>query len=143
MSSPISFDSFCLKKLSLKWKDGKENITSASKLDFSFDLKVSKDNENELMVSLFLNGKPDNDLEGLIIDVEICGIFTKLDKSKDEFFYFVNATTILYGILRGQLSMLSSSFPSGSIILPTVMMSEKISNFLKKANKKKKVARKS
>ncbi len=143
MSSPISIDSFCLKKLSLKWKEGKENVTSASKLDFSFDLKVKKDDENKLMVSLFLNGEPDNDLEGLIIDIEICGFFTKLEKTKDDFFYFVNATTILYGILRGQLAMLSSSFPSGGVNLPTVMMSEKISDFLKKANKKKKVTRKS
>lgn len=139
MSSPIRIDSFCLKKLSLKWKDGKENITSASQLDFSFDLKGRKDDENELMVSLFVNGKPDNDLEGLIIDVEICGIFTKLDTSKEDFFYFVNAANILYGILRGQLSMLSASFPSGSIILPTVMMNEKITEFLQKSSKKKKV----
>ncbi len=137
MSSPISLDSFYLKRLSLEWQEGCDNFPAVSRLAFSFDLKTNKDDDNKLLVTIALKGRPDSNQEGLLMEVEICGFFTCLDKSKDKFFCLVNAANILYGILRGQISMMTSSFPSGPVALPTVMMKDKIIEFIEMENKKK------
>lgn len=62
---------------------------------------------------------------GYIIEAEIVGFFDfpeTMSEEQVQYLIRVNGGTILYGILRGQISLFTGSFPGGKFMLPAVYM---------------------
>ncbi len=129
MDVPIELNGFTLKRLSIEWKEGKSNDEQKSSLSFSFDLKTRNDDGRQMLVTLGVTGKPLEEHEGLDFAVDIIGSFTIKDVKRDLYLHLINSANILYGILRGQMALYTSSFRKGGIILPTVMMEKEIAEY--------------
>lgn len=104
---------------------GNNNIQLKHKSSIAYFVGKNQDNEHNYKLTLGVKVVPDT--FGWSIDVEIVGIFSFPEgtASNDmEGIVRVNGCTILYGLLRGQLSSVTGAFPSGPYVLPTVNMLE-------------------
>lgn len=133
MNTPILLDEFLLRKLNIEWLDGKPQDEAMYSLGFHFDVKSNSENKNNFLLSLSVNFIPVDNQYGLKVETIIDGFFTLSEEfttpGKKEYTLLVNGATILYGILRGQVAMISGSFPKGKMKLPTVMMVDEVKKF--------------
>lgn len=87
--------------------------------------------EEAWFVKLALRLRPVPGKSGYEVDLTIVGAF-QIEQSSDEgpdggkigYLAALNGSTILYGIVRGELTSLTSSFPGGRYLLPAVYMNE-------------------
>ena len=132
MGVPISLNNFFYKKLNVRWIDGVCCNETPYGMSFSFDLRTKKDNPNNILLTLGIKVMPTEKFQGIGIDAKIEGFFSiddAIDDSRKNFYSIVNSATILYGIFRGQLNLLTSSFPCERFILPTVMMKDEVEKY--------------
>ena len=115
-------------------------VSGADKIDareislhcaFDYDLFSNDQNDHQIRMVLRVEVIPDCKEESQTcpyeIKAEIEGYFTFSDELSDKqmgYLTRVNAATILYGILRGEVANVTGSFPSGKFLLPTVMMQD-------------------
>lgn len=146
MSSPIELREFFLERLNIEFMEGEnQSPEKVFSLSLSFNVATSKENENLFKLTLGVQIKPDEQASMIQIDSKIVGFFS-IDPAinepkKRQFYMFVNGSTVLYGILRGQISMITASFPSGKFNLPAVVMQEEVENFFAKQQKHAKKAK--
>lgn len=53
-----------------------------------------------------------------------------------QYFVRINGCTMLYSLLRGQVAMITGSFPDGKFNLPAIVMHDEIMKIEKKKDKK-------
>ena len=99
-------------------------------MGFEFDYEVFKrtnDPSRQLLILKISSCPVEGKAYAYNIDFHIIGLFS-FDKSVDEqrtaYLLRVNGCTILYGLLRGMITMMTGPFPEASITLPTVMMED-------------------
>lgn len=136
-NSNIELNDFCVRKLNIGWLDGQsqDKVEQSVKLGFDFDLSAHKSNSNQFKLIFRLKGEPEAGYEGLEFETEIHGFFSFPKGEKKETMHYllaVNGMTILYGLLRGQLSMVSGAFPCGKFTLPAVIMAEIVPEIIAK-----------
>lgn len=93
--------------------------------NFGVDYKVFRKTNDEFRykMSLVVSIEPRN--FGWKVDSQIDGYFLCPKEStipEREGIIRINGGTILYGLLRGQLSAFTGSFPNGPFVLPTINM---------------------
>jgi len=138
MDTPIVLESFFYKKLNITWRDGIKEESTPFEINFSFDIKTKKDDPKHILMTLGVEVFPEKNFRGVHISTTIDGFFAineSCDKGDSRGYALVNASTILYGLFRGQLSMITSNFPDGKIMLPTVMMLDEIKKFYSQQSK--------
>ncbi|MFH0880807.1 MAG: hypothetical protein V2A34_13915 [Lentisphaerota bacterium] len=112
----------------IDWADP-EKETEIS-LQFTFDYDVARHKEDACRYRMIFRMSARSNKEcavGLMLDAEIAGFFTlpkEMEADKREYQIRVNGCAILYGVLRGQLALVTGSFPGGKFNLPSVMMQE-------------------
>ncbi len=130
MADILQLEHFFLIRMNLECKFPKtqpEDPEPTVNHSFNVDYKVGRraDDPNRFRLSLLLDIEPEE--YGWEVHAQLDGFFRtpeELDQPKKEGLVRVNGGTILYGLLRGQLSTMTGSFPDGPIILPTVNMAE-------------------
>jgi hypothetical protein len=133
----MQLDAFQFTRLRIDYIEGENK---AKKINIRIGMEPATCQENLLLFRLRLLVKlwPDKGLSGYKVDTIIEGFFKFPESFSDEernYLIAVNGGTILYGILRGQLSMISGSFPQGKFVLPTVYMDEVVKNIHMNQNK--------
>lgn len=130
MAEILQLEHFFLIKMDMECKFPEtepEDPEPTVKHSFRVDYKVGRrtDDPNRFRLSLLLDIEPEE--YGWEVHAQLDGFFRTpedLDQPKKEGLVRINGGTILYGLLRGQLSAMTGSFPDGPIILPTVNMAE-------------------
>ncbi len=128
MSGIMQLEYYYLKKLYLQFyfeDELPEGFSPNLEIDYQVAKHCEKDNSFMLTMRYRLNETHEELHGGIVIETEIIGIFEcppDIDKGKIEYLVRYNGLTILYGILRGQLSTFTGSFPAGRFILPTIDM---------------------
>lgn len=127
-NTPLTLDGVFLRKISLNSINfGKPRAESP--LGFDYEVRRHNDDQSKCAIMLRVFSKKISDPEHSYyeFDFEIIGFFTiagNLNHNDKEYTIHVNTNTILYGILRGQVSMISGCAPLGGIMLPAIMMEE-------------------
>lgn len=127
----LQLERFFLVKMNLEFITPEEPVAKekvvGTEHDFgvNYTVKRKADDSTRYLMSLMLDIHPKT--FGWRVEAKLDGFFRcpeDLPEPKREGLVRVNGGTILYGILRGQLSAMTGSFPPGPIILPTVNMRE-------------------
>jgi len=124
-TSNLQLDEFFLTRLQLNWCSGKHQDDVPYKLVFDYELGRHNDEPKRFRLTLQVSMQVDQGYRGLSIDAEILGFFSfPADTEENDMQYLVrvNGATILYGLLRGQVAMVSGSFPHGKLNMPPVIM---------------------
>ncbi len=131
MLSTLQLTGFHLNKLSIeKHSDvgsDQDEGDEEFKFTFKYDVKSHKDGKNRFRIVLDFGLFPTAVLEYYQCHASITGYFTfteDLDKETMMRLLHLNGLSILYGILRGQLSMISGSFGGNKLNLPTMNIQE-------------------
>jgi len=129
----LQLKTFLVTYLHIDWhqvSDTKPEVfMTEGKLSFDYDVLRSNENSREFALKLrFISNPADEESEnGYKISTEIVGFFefpASMPEKEMQYLIRVNGSTILYGILRGQLSLFTASFPGGQYILPPVYMQD-------------------
>jgi len=130
MAEILQLERFFLIRMNLECKfpetepeDPERTINHSFRIDYKVGRRA--DDSNRYRLSLLLDIEPEE--YGWEVHAQLDGFFRtpeQLDQPQKEGLIRVNGGTILYGLLRGQLSAMTGSFPNGPIILPTVNMAE-------------------
>lgn len=123
---------FDLLQLHVDWappKDGADADLDEPIVGCHYEVLRSKESPREFALEFTVKvlpapGKP---VAGYVIDAKIVGFFSfpeSMDEEQMQQLIRINGGTILYGILRGQLSAFTGAFPGGQFILPAVYMQE-------------------
>ena len=131
-SSRLHLEEFFIKRLNLEWvtsESGKNADAEEYPSDLGIDYELARHDEDPRCFRLLLNVESlvKEDYTGLKMETEIVGFFSFPDDTEeDEMQYLVriNGASMLYGILRGQIAMVTGSFPTGKMNLPPVVMQE-------------------
>jgi hypothetical protein len=128
MDGILQLEKFVTRKLSAEFVIP-ELKTDASpvmlKHSFGIDYQVGRREDDELRYRLTLQVSLKAETAGWNIEGVLDGYFlcpTEMPVPVREGAVRVNGGTILYGILRGQLSALTGTFPEHPFVLPTVNM---------------------
>jgi len=126
-SSSLRLEEFLLTKLSLDWQVGRCDCeeTCPYSVDVDYFLARKEDDDRSFRLQLRVVLRVADDCTGLNIDSVIDGFFSFPEGTSEEDMQYlvrVNGATILYGILRGQVAMISGSFPTGKLNLPAIVM---------------------
>jgi len=119
----LQLKDFTITKLSinfLRTRKKPENVIY--NLDVNTDHKRDRNNKRLHVVQLKVSVTPEPRF-GYKIQANISGKFMAPDGISEKVLNELipsNGTLILYGILRGQLALFTSSFPGGRITLPTI-----------------------
>jgi hypothetical protein len=133
MSQVLKLEQFCLTDISMTLPaPERKNINRAGNSEFTFN--VARNNQNPCLYKLdiivdvgppFKKGVPVSPK----VHVVASGIFSfpeDMDENKRQWLLRYNGGMILYGVLRGQISIISSAFPTGVLVLPSFDMKEAI-----------------
>ncbi|MCK5852284.1 hypothetical protein KAH27_04565 [bacterium] len=140
-SSPLYLDEFFLTKLNIKHVGSFEMSEETNeqnyiiKIDYDVARRVNQKNMFRLDFRVII--KPPKSSSGISIDSEMSGFFSfPLKTPEDDMQYLIriNGCAILYSLLRGQVAMITGSFPNGKVNIPTVVMQ----NMIKKKRRTKK-----
>lgn len=129
-SSRLHLDEFFIIRLNLAWVTAESAETSEeypSDLGIDYELSRHDDDPQLFRLVLRVDSVVKKGYTGLNVESEIAGFFSfPEDTAEDEMQYLVrvNGASMLYGILRGQIAMVSGSFPGGKVNLPAVVMQE-------------------
>ena len=134
MKTPVlQLETHFLSKLHMDWKpatDGSKSEIHATRCDFDYDAKTHRLEKHRRMLVFRVKAQELNSAQqpaGYTIDCEIGGLFALTEatpKGREEEFLRINGISILYGILRGMLSMATGPFQGGCFALPSVMPQE-------------------
>ena len=130
MSDILQLERFFTVKMHVEVVSPDEPPDEGQKLSdhsFNVDYRVYRkpDDPDRYMMSLLLSIEPKT--YGWKVNAQLDGFFKcpeGLTPSMREGVVRINGGTILYGLLRGQLSAMTGSFFGGPVILPTVNMME-------------------
>jgi preprotein translocase subunit SecB len=152
MSEPTcQLDDFHFRRLAVEWHEPRE--TGQVNVNYQFDYDVGRHTSEKARYRLVfrMSAKSDTPVPvGYSVDAEIVGFFHFLPDTpleKMELLIRVNGSTILYGLLRGQIASLTGQFPQRKLILPTFMMSDVVQDIestkaeIRKAKKASKPAK--
>jgi hypothetical protein len=137
-SSSLRLEEFFLTKLNMKYISGDGNPADAiAPYNFSMDYDVARrvDDNRFFKLDFKIKAKPKKGVSGLSIDAELFGVFSFPEgtgENEMQYLVRVNGCAILYGLLRGQVAMLSGSFPCGKFNMPTIVMRDRIAAIEKK-----------
>ena len=127
--SPLQLDEFFLTKLNIKQVGSFTKAEEISGQDYivkvDYDVSRNVDKKNQFRLDLRVRISLPQKSSGFSIDSEILGFFSfPLKTPEDDMQYLIriNGCTILYSLLRGQVAMLTGSFPHGKFNIPTVVM---------------------
>ena len=132
-SSPLYLDEFFLTKLNIKHVgsfEKSEEITEQKyivKVNYDVARNVNKKNMFRLDFRIII--KPPKSSSGISIDSEMLGFFSFPPKTPEEDMQYlirINGCAILYSLLRGQVAMVTGTFPNGKVNIPTVVMQDMI-----------------
>ncbi len=131
MTEPVcGLHDFFLTRLTVEWFEPEKATEIRLRFSFDYDVAYNRDDPNYYRLTFRMSGQPDvSPKAGYEIDTEIVGYFSfpkETPKDQKEYLIRINGTTILYGILRGELASVTGMFPHGKITLPTVMMQDVI-----------------
>lgn len=131
MELPIHLDKFFLTKTFLKLFNFEKSPIPTS-CDFDYEVLQHRDEplRYALALRVFNEKIKDSEHSYFEFDFEIRGYFTfnpKMTTEQRNISIRVNGATILYGILRGQIAMMTGCYPRGALTLPTVMMEDVVS----------------
>lgn len=129
MTEPVCvLEEFYLTRLKVQWFEPEEPIEVDTRFGFNYDVAYSQDDPNRYRLTFRVTCEPGTQPKvGYEIDSEMMGFFSfPEDTPREEMEYLIrlNGSTILYGILRGELASVTGMFPHGKFVLPTVMMSD-------------------
>jgi preprotein translocase subunit SecB len=129
MSEPVChLDEFFMTRVNVAWHEPTQ--PGSIDIDYLFDYDVARHTTEKqrfrLAFRLASKSKTATPVD-YSLDCEIVGFFRFPEDATEETMQSLvrlNGCTILYGILRGQLSNITGSFPHRKMVLPTVMMEE-------------------
>ena len=103
-----------------------QSSTGSSIVSADYDILSNKDVSDHYLMILRVSGTtPFMEEQGVPLSFEVTGVAefktpSPLTQKQKYALVAVNGGAILYGLIRGQLSLVSGSFPSGAILLPTI-----------------------
>lgn len=133
MKQPLQLNSFAITLLHIDWHQGEADVSAEEMVEArrEYDYDIFRSPENDRLYALKFRFKsvpvPEALGSGYAIDTEIVGFFEFPPSMKEEevtYLIRMNGCTILYGILRGQLSVFTGAFPGGQYVLPAVYMED-------------------
>ena len=128
-SLKLQLDEFFLTKMIVVWHPPARPMQVTSEFSFGYEVERHKTDTNKFRFSFTMRAKPKQQKSpaGYEIECNILGLFSFVEGTTEEEMQQlirINGSTVLYGILRGQIATLTGSFPGGKFTLPTVMMHE-------------------
>lgn len=128
-SSTLHLEEFLLTRFNLDWHvgDGKNTDDCLSEAILDYDVARHNEQNHTFRLTLSVALAVKDGCTGVAIDCRIVGFFLFPEDEEEtnmEYLVRVNGATILYGILRGQIAMVSGSFPKGKFNLPAVVMQD-------------------
>ena len=125
-------DHFFISKMHVEWSNAiPENEKKSSNPWIDYDVLRNEKNPLLFMMRLAVDAlymdKPEKC--GYCIKTEILGFFSFSEDAKEEeiqYLSHLNGLQILYGILRGQIALVTGSFPMGIYTLPSIYMEDVI-----------------
>jgi len=147
MSTTLVLNNFFTTKVNISWivpSDKPKDLKV--KVNVDYDVLKHKEDERRFRLALFVKVRnADAKVKaGWIIDCEMHGDFSFPEDFEDRHIQVairVNGSSILYGILRGQIASATGSFPPGKFVLPAVDMQDIVKK-REKAREKKQAAAK-
>lgn len=140
-NSPVQLNEYFFTKLNVEYLNrNTKNKTNNVSINFDYEVGINKDHKELFFLDFKVRIKPKKDESGIKIDANIEGYFSfPLNTNNDDMQYLVriNGCSILYGLLRGQVAMITGTFPEGKINLPTIVFRDEIINIEKRKKKKK------
>ena len=131
--STIQLSKFFITNLNIKWVKGKAS-GNAIKLGFDFNLAFHEEHKNHFKLEFSVLAIPEDGFSGIRLETQIDGYFhfpEGIDFKEMHYLAILNGSSILYGILRGQLALITGSFPGGKFMLPAVVMEDVIPEVIK------------
>ena len=129
MSEPVcQLDEFHFTRVNVEWHEPQES--ASLEVSYLFDYDVGRHTTENNRYRLVFRVKAISETPtpvGYTIECEIVGYFrfpVGTPQENMDFLIRVNGCNILYGIMRGQLAMVTGSFPNRKFVLPTVMMDD-------------------
>ena len=136
MTEPVChLDNFHFTRVNIAWHEPQEDCKVDVAYVFDYDVIRHVVEKNCYRLAFRVSALPQTPKPlGYAIDCEIAGFFhfppDTPQETMDALIRF-NGCTILYGIIRGQLAMITGSFPNRKFVLPTVMMEEVVNGIEK------------
>ncbi len=140
--SSLQLNEFFITKMNVEWKYvlGNPKLPDRQNYNVGLDYNVAQHNERKEHFRLEFKVKltPIDNESGYLLESTIIGFFSFNNETSDDEMQLlirVNGCSMLYSLLRGQVAMVTGSFPSGKFNLPTVVISdwiERIENSKKK-----------
>jgi hypothetical protein len=134
MSTPvIHLEEYYLEKVLVERLSNKElsaSDTISLTFDYDYVIKRNRNKPNEFALTFIVKDNPSMVTptpQAYKLDLQIIGLFrfeTSVEEQQMQYLIRYNGCAILYGILRGMLTMLSGAFPEGAIRMPTIMIDE-------------------
>jgi preprotein translocase subunit SecB len=140
-SSSLHLEEFFITKLNVEYIQGKNDdleTPTTYNLSMDYDVAVREDDERFFKLDLKVKTKPKRGQTGLSVVANLSGFFSFPEGAEeDEMQYLirVNGCSMLYSLLRGQIAMVSGSFPGGKVNLPAIVMQDQINQIEAKKQK--------
>jgi len=131
MPDILKLEDFQLVQLDVKWQDeedfeGEESVPSDAEFSISYDVLRQKEDSRRFALNMRVQSGPDGPGKaGYTIVAVMEGFFSfpeSVAEDDMQMLVRINGLTILYGILRGQLSMITGVFSGGEFVLPAIYM---------------------
>ena len=131
MPDILKLEDFQLVQLDVRWHDaedfgGEESVPSDAGFGISYDVLRQKEDSRRFALKMRFQSSPDGRGKvGYTIVAVMEGFFSfpeSVAEDDMQMLVRINGLTILYGILRGQLSMITGVFPGGEFVLPAIYM---------------------
>jgi len=128
-SNIIHLDTFNLRSLSIKQADGDPGEKTEYAITFGYAVEKNDGAPDRFRLTLVVDLAPKGkEAPGAItVSASVVGLFSFPKGVKEEDMQYVlqvNGSAILYGLLRGQVAMLTGAFRGPRFLLPTVNMAE-------------------
>lgn len=140
-TSSMHLDEFLITKLNVEHIFGETgNKLRKFNIKFDYDVATHKDNDNLFRLNFRVKVKPKKGDSGKVIDAAILGFFSfppNTDNNDMQYLVRVNGSSMLYSLLRGQIAMITGSFPEGKFNLPAIVMKDKIRQIEKRKEQEK------
>jgi preprotein translocase subunit SecB len=125
----LQLDEFFITRLNVEWLSPPKSQQVPTDFQFTYDVARHKTDLEKFRLVFYLHTAPSEGKAryGYVIDCAIAGLFSFVDRPPEkemQTLIRINGCTILYGILRGQIALITGSFLGGKFNLPTVMMQD-------------------
>lgn len=144
MSDILRLHSFKMLRLSLSEDPFAQDAQQVRpKLDVDFNIMRNNTDPDRFLMILTLSGGSGTETaaaRGLCYEVTGGAEFelpSIVEPEKRGMIIAINGGAILYGLIRGQVAMATGSFPSGSLLLPTIDWKQKVHEIIERKSKQK------